>query len=171
MTTKRQVMLVAAVLIALGAVVITLAQINRSDASVSAGSIAITRDGVTLRTLTMDEVKALRSVSETKKIMSSSHADEEGVFTGVPLRVLLADVDPALLDEASMVVTRAADGYVSSLAVEEVSEDDSVLLAYAKDGEGLGTEDGGGTGPFRIVILTDTYGNRCTKWVNEIEIR
>ena len=119
----------------------------------------------------MDQVKDLRSVSQRKTILSSSHADEEATFTGVPLRVLLGEVDPTLLGTASMVVTRATDGYVSSLSVEEVSADDSVLLVYAKNGESLGTSADGETGPFRIVILSDTYGNRCTKWVNEIEIR
>jgi hypothetical protein len=69
------------------------------------------------------------------------------------------------------VVIRATDGYVSSLAVDEVGGADSVLLVYAKDGESLGTSSDGGSGPFRIIIVTDPYGNRCARWVNEIEIR
>mgnify|MGYP000867564281 CR=1 FL=1 len=164
-------MIVVTVFVALAAAVMALARLNRSDAVVTQGSVAVTRDGRTLKTFTLAQVRALPSVDAHKKIVSSSHADEEGRYTGVPVRELLRAVDPALLDQARLVVTRASDGYVSSISVEEVKKSDSVLLVYAKDGKSLGMADDGGTGPFRIVILSDAYGNRCTKWVNEIEIR
>jgi len=168
---QTQVAIVVAVLVVLAGAVLALAQVNRSDAKVVGGSVAVTREGSTLTAFDLEQVRALRSVSEKKTIRSSSHDDETAVFTGVPLRVLLDAAGPGLLDDATMIVTRATDGYVSSLAPEEVTAGDDVLLVYAKDGESLGTAADGGTGPFRIVILTDTYGNRCTKWVNEIEIR
>ena len=170
MKTRRPAVIVAVALLALGLTAAVLAQLNRSDTVVAAGTLAVTRDGETLRTFTMTDVKALPSVTSSKKILSSSHADEEGAFTGVPLHVVLAQVAPTLLDDAHQVVTRASDGYVSALDVDEVAGSDNVLLVYAKDGEGLGTNEDGGTGPFRIVVLSDTYGNRCAKWVNEIEI-
>lgn len=168
---RIQVVIVAAVLVALGVAVVALAQLNRSDTDVATGSIAVTREGSMLRTFNMEDVQALRSVSVKTTILSSSHDDETAVFTGAPLRVLLGSVDHGILEDASMIVIRASDGYVSSLTPEEVTAGDDVLLVYAKDGESLGTSDAGGTGPFRIVILTDKYGNRCAKWVNEIEIR
>ncbi len=171
MKTRRQAVIVVAVLLALGLTVAVLAQLNKSGAVVETGELAVTRDGETLRTFTMSDVKALPSVTAKKTILSSSHADEEGDFTGVPLRRLLAEVTPTLLDDATQVITRAVDGYVSALGVDEVTGGDDVLVVYAKDGESLGTDKDGGTGPFRIVILSDTYGNRCTKWLNEIEIQ
>ena len=171
MRKRTQAVVVAVVLAALVVAVVTLARLNRSEARVATGSVAVTKGGKTLKTLTMDDIKALRSVTREKTILSSGHPDETGAFTGVPLRVLLAAVRAGLLDQASMVVTRATDGYVSSLSSEEVATGDSVILAYEKDGESLGTSSDGGTGPFRIIILTDRYGNRCTKWVNEIEVR
>jgi DMSO/TMAO reductase YedYZ molybdopterin-dependent catalytic subunit len=165
------VIAVAVVLAALAIAVVTLAQLNRSDAHVTTGTVAVTNGGETVRTFTMEDVAALPSVTRSETIRSSSHPDETGSFTGVPLRELLNAARPGLLEGASMIVTRAADGYVSSLSAEEVAADDSVILAYQKDGESLGTSSDGGTGPFRIIILTDKYGNRCTKWVNEIEVR
>ena len=171
MRKQTQVAIVAAVLVVLAGAVVALAQVNRSDAHVTIGTVAVTRNGSTLQTFDAEQVRKLRSVSEKKVILSSSHEDETAVFTGVPLRVLLAAVRPDLLDDAGMIVTRSTDGYVSSLAPEEVADGDAVLLVYAKDGESLGTFEDGGTGPFRIIILTDKFGNRCTKWVNEIEIR
>lgn len=171
MQKRTQAAIVVAVLVVLGGAVVALAQANRSDASVVDGSVAITRGGSTLKILDMEQVRALPSASEKKAIQSSSYADETGVFTGVPLRVLLDAVEPGLLGNATMIVIRATDGYVSSLAPEEVTADDGVMLAYAKDGESLGAAADGGTGPFRLIILPDKYGNRCAKWVNEIEIR
>lgn len=168
---RRQVTIVVATLFALAVAVVLLAQLNRSDVAVAGGSVAVTRDGASLRSFTMAEVRALRSASAEKAIVSSSHDDEKGTFTGVPLRDLLAEVDPDLLDEAKQIVVRATDGYVSAFGVDEVRGSDDVLLVYAKDDASLGTDEDGGTGPFRIVVLSDPYGNRCTKWVNEIEIR
>jgi DMSO/TMAO reductase YedYZ molybdopterin-dependent catalytic subunit len=168
---RTQAIVVVAILAALAVAVVVLAQVNRSDANVETGTVAVTCDGATLKSFDIEQAKALRSVSEKMTILSSSHADETAVFTGVPLRVLLDAAQPGLLSDATMVVTRATDGYVSSLTPEEVRSGDAVLLAYAKDGESLGGLEDGGTGPFRIIILTDKYGNRCTKWVNEIEIR
>jgi len=168
--SRRTVIIVAAVVVALAVAIVVLARLNRSDTVVATGSIAIVRDGATLGTFTVEQVRALRSVDAEKTLHSSSHADEKGVFTGAPLRVVLEEVSPALLDDASQVVVRATDGYVSSLDVDEVAGGDDVLLVYAKDGESLGDADDGGTGPFRIVIVSDPFGNRSAKWVNEIEI-
>lgn len=168
---RRHVVVVAAILVALTAAVVILAQLNRSDADVASGSVAVTRGGKTIATFTMDQVKEMRSVTREKTIQSSNHPDETGTFTGVPLRELLAQADPKLLDEAEMVVTRATDGYVSSLSPEEVADGDEVVLCYAKDDQSLGTYDGGGTGPFRLIIFSDKFGQRFTKWLNEIEIR
>jgi DMSO/TMAO reductase YedYZ molybdopterin-dependent catalytic subunit len=118
----------------------------------------------------MAQVRALPSVSVGKTILSSSHPTEKGVFTGVPLRTLIDAANPSLLRSATAIVTRATDGFVSVLAPSEVSQGDDVLLVYEKDGKGLGTSKDGGTGPFRIIVVTDTWGNRDTKWVDEIQI-
>lgn len=169
--SRKHVAVIAAVAAVLAVAVVVLAQVNRSDTVVEQGSIAITRGGRTLKVFTMAQVKALPCVRAEKTILSSSHADEHGAFTGVPLRTLLGEISPTLAASATQIVTRAVDGYVSSLSADEVSADDTVLLVYAKDGQSLGTFKNGGTGPFRIVILGDRFGNRCTKWVNEIELR
>lgn len=119
----------------------------------------------------MEEIEALPATTSKKTIRSASHADETGEFTGTRLADVLREADPAWSDSASAVITRAADGFVSSLDADEVAEGDGVLLVYAKDGDPLGSAKDGGTGPFRIIILADPFGNRCTRWVNEIEIR
>ena len=49
MSKRTQVAIVAAVLVVLGGAVVALAQVNRSDAKVVAGSVAVTRAGSTLK--------------------------------------------------------------------------------------------------------------------------
>jgi DMSO/TMAO reductase YedYZ molybdopterin-dependent catalytic subunit len=169
-TDKRWQIIVAAVVVALVVAVVVLAQANKSPVKVGAGSIAVTEGGKVVKTFTMAQVRALPSVSVGKTILSSSHPTEKGVFTGVPLRTLIDAANPSLLRSATAIVTRATDGFVSVLAPSEVSQGDDVLLVYEKDGKGLGTSKDGGTGPFRIIVVTDTWGNRDTKWVDEIQI-
>lgn len=168
---KKQWIPVAGVLLVLAAAIGVLARLNAPGPDADAGSIAVFRDGESVRTYTMEEIKALPSITVHKEIVSSSHDNDEGDFTGVPLRALLDGADPALLEEGVSVAVKAADGYVSAYAAEEVAESDNILLAYAKDGTGLGTLEDGGTGPFRIVIQEDEFGNRSTKYVYQIEVR
>jgi DMSO/TMAO reductase YedYZ molybdopterin-dependent catalytic subunit len=169
-TTSRHVAIVLVVIVALAIAVIALAQANRSHVKVSTGSIAVTYDGKTIKAFTMAQVQRLPSVRVRKTIHSSSHPTETGTFTGVLLRTLIDAADSALLHSATQIVTRGSDGFVSVLDPSEVSKGDHVLLAYAEDGRSLGTSRNGGTGPFRIIVVTDTWGNRDTKWVNEIQI-
>lgn len=76
-----------------------------------------------------------------------------------------------MFGSSSAIAVRAEDGYVGALSTKEVAADDAILLAYAKDGEGLGRMKDGGTGPLRLIITTDTYANRCVKYVIEVEPR
>ena len=158
------------VVVALAVAVVVLAQANRSPVKIAASSIAITQGGKTIKSFTVAQVQALPSVRARKTILSSSHPTETGTFTGVLLRTLINAANPALLRSASEIVTRGSDGFVSVLAPAEVVHGDSVLLAYAEGGKSLGTSGNGGTGPFRIIVLSDTWGNRDTKWVVEIQI-
>ena len=169
-TDRRWRVVVAVVVVALVVAVIVLAQANKSHVKVEGGSIAVTQNGRVIKTFTMAQVRAWPSVSVSKTILSSSHPTERGVFTGVPLRTLIDAADPTLLRSASAIVTRATDGFVSVLDPGEVAHGDDVLLVYAKGGKSLGTSKDGGTGPFRIIVVSDTWGNRDTKWVDEIQV-
>jgi hypothetical protein len=167
---RRQVAVVLAVLVALAVAVVVLAQANKSPVKVLTGTIAVTENGKTIRSFTMTQVQAMPSFVARKKILSSSFPTETGTFKGVLLRTLIDAADPALLHSTSAILTRGSDGFVSVLEPSEVARGNGVLLAYAENGKSLGTSKDGGTGPFRIIVLTDTWGNRDTKWCDEIQI-
>jgi DMSO/TMAO reductase YedYZ molybdopterin-dependent catalytic subunit len=66
--------------------------------------------------------------------------------------------------DASFVTIECADGYTTSLSMQELSGDD-VLLAYALDGKPL--EEGFGF-PLRLVV-PDKYGYKSALWVTHIK--
>jgi DMSO/TMAO reductase YedYZ molybdopterin-dependent catalytic subunit len=67
-------------------------------------------------------------------------------------------------DNAAFVTLECADGYTTSLSMQELSGDD-VLLAYALDGKPL--EEGFGF-PLRLVV-PDKYGYKSALWVTHIK--
>lgn len=169
MTSKKKgAIIVVIVLVVLAAAVSVLAILNRPGALPESGSVAVTSGGETLRVFTEDELKALPYIEVQKEIVSSSFADDEGLFRGVPLRALLAE---AGAPEGSQIVVRSEDGYVTAFPADEVYESDNIFLAYSKDGGSLGGKAGGGTGPLRIIVTDDEFGTRCAKYVGEIEVR
>ena len=165
---KRNILIAAAVLVVLAAGALILSLLNRPSAS-EPGEISVSGGG-TEKVYTMAEIKALPYVEVEKEIVSSSFDNDEGVFRGVPLRVLLEDAGQDLSD-AVQVVIRSEDGFVSVCPAEEVISSDSALLVYAKNGEGLGGLDDGGSGPFRVLMTDDEFGNRSAKYVCALEVR
>ncbi|MBR6311634.1 MAG: molybdopterin-dependent oxidoreductase [Oscillospiraceae bacterium] len=168
MSKRKGVLIVIIVLVVLAAAVSVLAVLNRPGELPESGSVAVTSGGETLRVFTADELKALPYIEAQKEIVSSSFANDEGLFRGVPLRALLAE---AGAPEGAQIVVRSEDGYVTAFPADEVYDSDNIFLAYSKDGEGLGSKDKNGTGPLRIVVTDDEFGTRCAKYVSEIEVR
>jgi hypothetical protein len=169
-TNKKSVLLVCAVLIVLAAAVAVLAWLNYRDDLPDSGTLAVVCGGETLRTFTLEEIQALPAVEVEKEIVSSSFANDEGLFRGVSLRALLrqAGVEP---DEYSQLIARAEDNFVMAYPMDEITESDDIFLAYEKNGQGLGSLQDGGTGPLRIIVTQDEFGNRCAKYVCELEVK
>ena len=110
-------------------------------------------------------------VTVKKKIESGSKKDEEGIYTGVSLAALLNAADPLLLSECATFTTSAADGFSSVLSAEDLSIEDNVLVVYEKDGKALVPFSEGGTGPLRILIQSDEFGNRCTEYLIGVDCK
>ena len=162
------------IFIILGALAIIiggLALLNRPEGQLDAAQLEIYLAGNLAATFTMDQVKALPAIELQKEIVSSSQENQSGLFTGVALRTLLDAADPDWQSYGDMVSTRASDGFVSAFSVEEVAADDNIMVAYAIDGQPLGTQAEGGVGPFRIVIRDDEFGNRSTYWLCRLEVQ
>lgn len=84
-------------------------------------------------------------------------------WTGVRLRAILELA--GIEENATEVVFYGADGYTSSLSIDDATSPD-VLLAYEMNGETLPEDHGY---PVRLVV-PGKYGYKWVKWITEIEV-
>ena len=167
---KRGTIIIISVLVLLAAAIAVLAVFN-DPGEAETGTLTVVCEGEAVRTFTMDEVMEMPYIEVYKKISSSSFQDIEGTFRGVPLRAIIDSADASLLTDATQIITRSEDAFAAAFSAEEVTESDSVFVAYSLDGKSLGTMDSGGTGPFRLIIADDEFGNRSAKYLFKVEIR
>jgi DMSO/TMAO reductase YedYZ molybdopterin-dependent catalytic subunit len=117
---------------------------------------------------TFDELLSLPSASEyvTQECVSNPVGGPLmscALFTGVPLRTLLAAAGP--LPPAAKVVMRAPDGLADSISLDLALTPD-VLVAYGMNGSYLERRHGY---PARMLI-PGSYGFKSIKWVTEITL-
>lgn len=130
--------------------------------------VIIKGDGEEVK-LNLAEIKELGEEEFTADLKSSGNPAEEHTYTGVPLKAILkeANID---LEEGMQVIAKAIDGYTVAMDSEEVLDEDNVYLAYKIDGEGLGSKEDGGSGPYQVILRKDQFSQRWCKHVVEIEI-
>jgi hypothetical protein len=114
-------------------------------------------------TFTLDQLKALPSVTETETLRCVAGPSGTANWTGVMLRALL---DMAGLQPTSMKVAfLCVDNYSSDLTIDEARLSD-VLVCYEMNGQPLPADQGF---PIRIVV-PDHWGYKWAKWVTNIEV-
>jgi hypothetical protein len=113
--------------------------------------------------LTYNEILALPNISLIATLQCVEGISATAEWKGVKLVNLLdlAQSDSAVFD----VIFYAADGYSSSLSIEQ-ARIDNVLLAYEMNDEPLPPEHGF---PLRVVAPSH-YGYKWVKWVTQIEV-
>jgi DMSO/TMAO reductase YedYZ molybdopterin-dependent catalytic subunit len=173
MRPKKSTVLILAVIVILIVFVAILAGINRGQAGEqpSDGSLRLTAGETQLKEYRYDDIRAFPSVDVEKTIDSSKEDDESGVFTGVPLELLLDDADPDWRDKYTEFIFHASDGFVASVFASDVEKGNNVLVVFEKDGELLQGPDEGGRGPLRIVVADDPFGNRSAYLLTSIEAK
>ncbi len=115
--------------------------------------------------ITFEEFMELPSV-ESYLLVTGSGGDEGGNYRGVELSTVMglySSGDPLTIRLS------AIDGYAVTLPVHYADEGSGVILAYEKDGEGLGDD-----GPIRLIVpqsLAGEYnGQECLKGVIRLEV-
>ena len=166
MKSKHLIIIVAFLVV----VILVLALLNRPDADTDKELLSIVINGEVIAAFTMENLQAMPYVEVEKEIVSASNDNESGLWRGVPIVDLLlaADVDTSIY---SMVASRATDNYVSAFGMDEILEGTNIFIAYMQDGEPLKTQENGGSGPLRIVIQGDPFGNRSTRWLYQLELQ
>jgi hypothetical protein len=114
-------------------------------------------------TLTYQEILAMPSTEVRATLKCVEGPSGTAVWKGVPLRDVLDTV--GVRDGAVDVVFHAADGYSSSLDLDDANEPD-VLLCYGMNGEPL--PEGQGF-PLKVVVPGKS-GYKWVKWIERIEV-
>ncbi len=171
-SSKKTAAIIAVVILILLAACAVLVKLNNSGAAAGAeaGKITVVCGGEQVAVFELQDLQAMERVDIKKHISSGSGDDEDGVFSGVNLKDVIAAAGITLTGNEKSIMVKSEDGYTTAFEADEVMADDCVLLVYEKDGELLKGSSEGGNGPFRIVAVDDTFGTRCAKYVNAIEI-
>ncbi len=168
---KKNIIIIAVILVIMAAAIAILLCINASQGTdVERGHVAVTQNGEIVKEFTMEDIEQMEYTEFYKKIVSSSSKDVEGTFRGPTLADVLTAADENILDGAENIIVRSEDDFVSQFSVDEIMQKDNIILAYSVDGESLGDMDNGGSGPYRVVINEDAFGNRSAMYVCELEV-
>ena len=114
--------------------------------------------------LSFEQIRALPAVREEITLDCPGFFTDRGVWTGVPVRDLLAMAGPRA-GAAKILFTSLSEGYTSTLRLEDL-ERDGVLVAYEFDGRPFPAVHGF---PLRLTAK-DHQGNVWVKWLGEIRV-
>ncbi len=123
------------------------------------------------------DLTALEQYAPTKLevVFGTGKGLESGTFTGVLLWDLLKDAtiitDPTRKNDLlrKYIVVTASDGYQTVLSLGEILPDfggQAVLVAYERDGQVLGADQG----MARLVVPGDKKGGRYVSWITKIAV-
>jgi DMSO/TMAO reductase YedYZ molybdopterin-dependent catalytic subunit len=113
--------------------------------------------------LSFEQIRALPAVREEITLDCPGFFTDRGVWTGVPVRDLLAMAGPRA--GASSVSFISLSGYRSTLSLEDLQKD-GVLIAYEFEGKPFPVVHGF---PLRLTAK-DHAGSYWVKWLGEIEV-
>jgi hypothetical protein len=145
-----------------------LGYLNSRGEKLEEGSITLKAGHEIIGVITLDQVKQLPVVNKKMAISSTAGLSKHN-FTCTPLRGAFDQVDPQIVERYQRVITRGVDNYVSGVTMEEVLEKNNVFLVYADNDQPLRSKIGG-KDTMRIVIMNDSFGQRFTNYLVEIEL-
>lgn len=159
-------------IIALGLLMVALGAVNScAVADKLAGSLEVYSDGVRVATYTAEALAAMKSETFKAVIRSSSEGNSEASFTGIAVYDIALKAVPEIASGFKAIIVRAEDGYQTVLSKDEASLKDNAYICYLMDGSPIKAKSEKGSGPLRLIIKKDEFGQRWVKYVNRIEIR
>lgn len=130
----------------------------------------ICEDGEELASYNMSEIQAMGEVTFKANLKSNGKDPVSYEYTGVLLKTVLENSGLSFEDKSAVVVS-AIDGYVVSVSIDKVLEDDNVYLAYMQEGQLIGTREKGGKGPYQMIISKDPFSQYWCKYAYSAEIK
>ncbi len=115
------------------------------------------------RVFTIEEVRAMPSVTVDARLTSVSGFSVRAPWDGVAFSEFLKRIEP--LESASHATFRSVGGYESTVSLENLLKP-RVILCYGVEGQPLELEYGG---PLRLLV-PHLWGYKSVKWLSEIEL-
>ena len=162
---KKSSKWIVLIVVVLVVIILIASFVHRGSVSSESGVLVVKYQGEQVAEYTLDELSKLKSETVYCEMTSGKGNPVENEYTGVMMADLAAELG---LGTYETIVFTAADGYSSA---GEVSEADTVMVAYACDGEALEAYDKGGVGPLRCVFTEDTFGSRSIMNVTSVDFQ
>jgi len=158
----------------LAALIFILSYLNMRDMDTTAnkaGSISFI-SGESVMELSFDEITALEHHEFKATEDTSSSGPTSRKFKGVLLKDVLnrASINDEAIAAATKIIIKGLDGYVIAMSTDEVLSDKSIFLAFEKNGKLLGNMKNGGSGPFQLIAVSDSFSQRWCKYVFEVSL-
>lgn len=159
---KKSSKWIVLIIVVLVVIILIASFIHRGSVNADSTLLVVKHQGEQVAEYTIEELKELESESVYCEMTSGKGDPVSNEYTGVMAAVLAAENG---IEEFTVITFTAADGYSSA---GEGTEADSVMVAYACDGEDLEDYAKGGVGPMRCVFTEDTFGSRSIMNVTSI---
>ena len=175
MKTRVKKYLLASIIIVLVIILAILIKMNKEGfeekAQLNSDAIFTVLDnGQEVRTYTMEEIKSLGETRFKADLKSSGKEAVEYEYTGVLLKKIVLDSGISL-DNKSLAIVSAIDGYLVPLSMDKLLDDQNVYLAYERNGELMANREEGGDGPYQMIISKDSFSQYWCKYAYSIELQ
>ena len=171
---NKQNFIIAIVIVVLIAVIGITAYLNKGNVANKTelnndAVFAVIENGEEIKSYNMSEIQSLGEVEFYANLKSSGNDPVEHRYTGVPLIRILEDAG-ANTEGTDAAIVSAIDGYVVSVSMDKVLDDEDVYLAYIRGGELIGTRGDGGDGPYQLIISKDKFSQFWCKYAYSVEL-
>lgn len=153
------------IVIILVVVIVVALQFHKGSVNGDSEKLVVKCQGEQVAEYSIDQLKELESETVYCEMTSGKGDPVANEYTGVMAEVIAQE---AGIDTYETITFTAADGYSSA---GEAAEADTVMVAYACDGEDLKAYDKGGVGPMRCVFTEDTFGSRSIMNVTSVDFQ
>lgn len=168
--TKIVVLILGALILLTGALLIWNRPSAKERQELAEGEKFIIKIGDQSKEVTMADIEEIKTADVEANYKPSGKAPVTRVYQGVPFS-RLAEHMGISQEGCSSVVFTAIDGYSTAISAEEAFDPEICVIAVSLEGEGLGSKEDGGSGPFMMILPKDQFSQRWCKFLAEVNIR
>ncbi len=127
--------------------------------------------GSNITKIPLRDFKSLPSVERELTLLGTGEDGKEHTYRGVSLSYIIEHYGG---NDTETVRVEAVDYYSYRLSADDVRNEESIMLAYEKDGKGMKTKQERGEGPVRLIIPQTIAGEynaqHCVKYVYRVDL-